>query len=158
MLDGVKDKSAELQHVANALAWIQAHRKMPDGTPLSARAVCKEAGLDPSHADRIKHGRQASIKVSTVVALAQRWNVRVEWMLSGKGPREPYDPNEVQARADAIESADPELRSVLRYHGNRDRWSNAARAAAMSVRDGLQRTQQQWEDVLNGFEKALSDS
>lgn len=83
---------SSLDHVIVALHWIFENRR--DNRRMSWRRIAKEAGLNPSHVDQILKKRQATVEPSTIAKIAQRWNVRIGWVMTGRPPIEPFDPQE----------------------------------------------------------------
>lgn len=89
--------------VRRALTWIVEHRiDEVTGKPISRRALSFKAGLSAAHVGNIINGAQgADIERPTAIALARAGNVRVTWLLTGKGVREPYEGDEAAVEAAA---------------------------------------------------------
>lgn len=78
--------------VIEGIRWILQNRKGPDGKRLSMRSLSKLAGLTPGHVEQIVNGRQSSrLEIPTATALARAGNVRLGWLMTGTGPREPFE-------------------------------------------------------------------
>lgn len=84
------NQDATMANVKKAIAWIQEHRKKPGGDAYSMSEIVTLAGLHRSHADQFNRDRTKTVTTKTVRKLAQRWDVRVAWMLNGQPPIEPY--------------------------------------------------------------------
>lgn len=100
--------------VLTGLRWIldPKNRQQPGGRKWSMRALSVAAGLAPSHVEGIINGRQAAnITSDTAQALARAGNVRTLWLLSGQGPREPFE-------GEAVESPVPPPASETRLSGD----------------------------------------
>jgi transcriptional regulator with XRE-family HTH domain len=81
--------------VVSGLKWILENRtRVVDGkekkhNPTSFSAA---AGLSRGHVEQILAGRhQGDVKRDTAIKIAKAGNVRVEWLLTGSGAREPFD-------------------------------------------------------------------
>lgn len=85
--------TVDAQHpVVRGLIWILENRTKPDGKRMSQRALSLAAGLTAAHVGQILGGFQsADIDRRTAIAIARAANVRLEWLLTGSGPREPFD-------------------------------------------------------------------
>jgi hypothetical protein len=61
---------------------------------MSMRALSTAAGLTPGHVEQIVNRRQdpESLEMGTVVRLANAGGVRVDWLLTGNGPRDATEP------------------------------------------------------------------
>lgn len=80
--------------VMTGLRWIldSQNRQQPSGRRWSMRALSIAAGLAPSHVEGILNGRQQpNLTLDTAQALARAGNVRTLWLLTGQGPREPFE-------------------------------------------------------------------
>jgi transcriptional regulator with XRE-family HTH domain len=78
-----------------ALRWILENRRDADGNALSMRRLSLLAGLTAGHVEQILNERQsADIEISTAVKLARAGNVRLRWLVSGLGEREPFQEEE----------------------------------------------------------------
>lgn len=85
---------ADQHPVVTGLRWIldPLNRSRPDGRRWSMRALSIAAGLAPGHVEGIVNGRQqANLTAETAQALARAANVRTIWLLTGQGPREPFE-------------------------------------------------------------------
>lgn len=78
-------------HLIDAIRWIERARAPAGEARLSLRKMSAEAGLAATAAEQIVARRQKTVNVSTVVKLASRWNVRLWWMLTGRGDKEPFE-------------------------------------------------------------------
>jgi hypothetical protein len=97
----------ETSPVIEALKWMLANRKQPNGKPWSMRALSEAAGLAPSHVGGIISGRQKDLGVATADALARVGNVRTLWLQTGKGPHEPYEAGDVSPRPAGASTPEP---------------------------------------------------
>lgn len=89
----------KLDHpVRIGLDWILKNRRDENGDLFTHRSFSAKAGLkSPAHLSNILAGRQgADIEKPTAVALARAGDVRVDWLLTGQGPREPFDEREAE--------------------------------------------------------------
>jgi transcriptional regulator with XRE-family HTH domain len=81
--------------VVAGIRWILANRTGPGGKRFSMRKLSELAGLTPGHVEQIVSGRQSSkLEAPTATGIARAGNVRVNWLLTGHGPREPFDERE----------------------------------------------------------------
>lgn len=94
----------ELHPVVSGLRWIldSENRQQPSGRRWSMRALSIAAGLAPSHVEGILNGRQQpNLTLDTAQALARAGNVRTLWLLTGQGPREPFEEGSVDVPSPA---------------------------------------------------------
>ncbi|GEM_PF-6681556 len=152
--------------VVKGLRWILSNRLKPDGKKMSMTFLSSRAGLAQGHAEQILNGRQsANIDSSTAMAFARAGNVKVSWLLTHEGQREPFEEGDVEAsrtivyddqyplRDDAAraaralktisEEAIEQVRSI-RYHSaegareiTADEWLDKMREAERDIRRGL---------------------
>lgn len=78
--------------VVRALQWILEHRTDENGKAYSRRALSLKAGLSAAHVGNILSGAQgADLERGTAEKIARAGNIRLAWLLTGKGPREPFE-------------------------------------------------------------------
>jgi len=98
--------------IVKALTWIIENRVDPStGKHFTRRGLARAAGLKTEvHVQQILAGYQRKIEASTAIALARAGDVKVHWLLTHEGPREPFDePESVSSRVVAHDEQHPNL-------------------------------------------------
>ena len=76
-----------------AIRWILENRSDPSGEQFNQSSLARAAGLTRKHVGQILQEYQsADIERRTAIALAKAGRVRLEWLLTGEGPRD-LDPD-----------------------------------------------------------------
>ena len=117
--------------VIQALRWILANRNDPKtGKRYSMRGLSESAGLQHSRVEQILGLRMsADVSRKLAIGLASAGGVRLEWFLTGEGPRD------VEER---LPSTDTTC-DVWRYYPARDDAANAARRLKGVSEDAIKR-------------------
>ena len=103
------DQQASMLHMAadphrpvvKGLTWILENRIDPStGRLFTRRGLARAAGLKAEvHVQQILAGYQKKIETETAVALARAGNVKVHWLLTHEGSREPFEEQDQPDRA-----------------------------------------------------------
>lgn len=77
----------------SGLLWILDNGRRADGRPWNESALAIAAGLkSKGHISGILRGEQGTdVQLDTATKIARAANVRVEWLTTGRLPREPFD-------------------------------------------------------------------
>lgn len=148
------NKKPESHPVFRGLQWILENRRDPDGKLFSMRGLSLAAGLTAGHLEQILKGRQSpDIGLKVATAFARAANVRTGWLLTGEGPREPFEGEPVRT----VEKPKryPNLEAAIAYH--LERWTPAtvAAARAMALDSETDRTPPEWRSILDNIQGAL---
>lgn len=105
--------------LAERVEWILKHRRRPDGTRWSQRALSEAAGMSPAVVGMLRRGDTKDVRGETLRHLAAAAGVSLAWLATGKGTPDEDDDARGPSTAE----------SGVPHFGNAVGWDDARREA-----------------------------